>query len=939
MAVKDEQGRVRTLVEKNPGSTVVSQAQDRTLKEKASTATSALKDIQNSATRRATTAKQSREKKKKEKEWQPKNKTRVHPVEAAEEEQASEEEESDDLEQAAFGEEVYVVRNKAIPSNVKIPVFIQGKKFLGTADTGAGRALIGTLDGKALSLRPYGPKIQLKGLGRLKGRLSIPVNVVVGDRGAAVQFCIVEEDIFPLLLGTEALADLEFNVDPKELVLRDRITNDIIATQKDPEIVLNVRNTVTTSTNVVTGVDESLGEEELIQNFKTLITQLTPHLEDSVRGQLWELLIKYKEVWIRPKLGRFKYGCASFTATAAPIKQKLRPLLEPFKSECEKQLQLMLDAGVIRPSKSPWGFCPVFVRKPTGEWRFCLDYRLLNLRIIADGYPLPLLWENLQSAAHHKYYITLDLNNGFWNLPLDEKSKPLTAIMTHMGQFEFNVLPFGIKNSPGEFQRAVDTAFSDLYGKGVLTYIDDIVIYGNDLSTMFNLFEEVLRRCLDVGFFVKVRKCEFLAPRVLLLGHIISESGIQPNPKKVSAVRDAPAPTSKEQVRSFLGAASFLRRFVPHFAEMAEPITRLLKKGVPFQWLEEQQQAYENLKTNISDQVLLTAPDGNKPYVLVTDASSVGIGAVLLQEKDEELVPLEFASKTLTAAEKKWDVREKEAFAIKWAVKKFEDYVKASFTTVFTDHESLRWMDNASSGRVQRWALFLQQFNLAIKHISGRFNLVADFLSRLPLDDGDSELIDSIAVPAYIVRDQLLHHDIVVPPVPSPSDFQRHYATLSPQELKDTFLNDQDAMRYSLRTRRLFIPQPLRDIVLFWFHVSRFGGHLGVSRTVRRMKKFVWWNRLAQDVREYVDKCLICKRVHQHPSAPTVLNILTKPRLFQLVSLDFVGPREVNGVKSHYIVSIDHASRFVASTLSLFPPQLPLLSIFFVKSGYRIFGN
>ena len=250
-----------------------------------------------------------------------------------------------------------------------------------------------------------------------------------------------------------------------------------------------------------------------------------------------------------------------------------------------------------------------------------MDFRLVNKRIVADSYPLPLLWDNLQLAAHHEYYITLDLNNGFWNLPLAEASKPITALITHLGQFEFNVLPFGIKNSPGEFQRAVDTVLGDLYGTGVLAYIDDIVIYANDLDSLFTLFEQVLSRLLNAGVYIKIRKCEFILSSAPLLGHVISRAGIQPCPKKVEALRNAPTPTNKDQVRSLPGAATYLRRFVPDFSTIAEPLTRLTKKGTPFVWNDEEQHAFTQLKTCISDQVLLIAPDGNKPFVVITDAS------------------------------------------------------------------------------------------------------------------------------------------------------------------------------------------------------------------------------------------------------------------------------------------------------------------------------
>ena len=171
---------------------------------------------------------------------------------------------------------------------------------------------------------------------------------------------------------------------------------------------------------------------------------------------------------------------ARFQVAGPPNKQKVRPLPEILRQELERQLESMLRAGVVKPSKSPWGSAPVFVKKKTGEWRLCLDYRAVNKRMTPDAYPIPLVWENVQMAAHHRLYTCMDCNWGFWNVPLEEESKAYTAIVTHKGSFEFQVVPFGIKNSPGEYQRAMDLIFGDLYCKGVLCYIDDITIYSDE---------------------------------------------------------------------------------------------------------------------------------------------------------------------------------------------------------------------------------------------------------------------------------------------------------------------------------------------------------------------------------------------------------------------------------------------------------------------------
>jgi hypothetical protein len=290
------------------------------------------------------------------------------------------------------------------------------------------------------------------------------------------------------------------------------------------------------------------------------------------------------------------------------------------------------------------------VKKTTGEWRMCVDYRRLNDRMIGDAYPLPRLWDNLQRLARFHYYIKLDMNWGFWQLPIAEASKPLTSFLTHVGQFEFEVLPFGIKNSPSEFQRAVDSTFSDFYHEGVFIYIDDIAMASSTKGDLLQLFGRVLQRCTERGVFIKLKKCDFMRTQLPLLGHIVSAQGIAPQPRKVLAIRRATPPKSKAEVRSFLGAAGYLRRFVPHFAGTAAPLLALLKKHAPFVWGTEQIEAFTRLKELLCEEALLAAPQGDGPFVLTTDASDKGIGAALLQVQGSEFVILEYASAPFTPA-------------------------------------------------------------------------------------------------------------------------------------------------------------------------------------------------------------------------------------------------------------------------------------------------
>eukprot|EP01071_Lankesteria_metandrocarpae_P012078 Lankesteria_metandrocarpae@DN5490_c1_g1_i2.p1 len=297
----------------------------------------------------------------------------------------------------------------------------------------------------------------------------------------------------------------------------------------------------------------------------------------------------------------------------------------------------MLKQGVVRPSKSAWGSVPIFVRKTTGEWRMAIDYRKVNSRMVRDSYPIPLLWDELLLASRHVWYTTLDLNMGFWNVPLEEESRQYTALLTHRGTFEYTVIPFGIMNSPGAFQRAMDMLFGHLKPRGVGVYIDDIVIYTNTWKEHLALLNDVLDAACKGGVYLKLKKGLYAQQHVKLLGHVVGVNGIKPNPEKVQAIHNAIAPSNRAELRSFLGLANYVSRFVPHFAHMTAPLNDLLKKGVKYEWGDWQEEAFLELKDAVIEYVTLQAPQGLGKFTLVTDASDRAIGAVLLQEQGDEL--------------------------------------------------------------------------------------------------------------------------------------------------------------------------------------------------------------------------------------------------------------------------------------------------------------
>ena len=544
--------------------------------------------------------------------------------------------------------------------------------------------------------------------------------------------------VFPSLLGLPELQNLDMRIHPKEKTVYVHTVED----------VMMAAEAQASNIDAATGLDESLSEEEiLLMKLDQLRERMGHDLTEEQKDQVTALFLKYKECWLKPAAGKFKLSEGSFVPCGNPVKMKLRRLTPEQEAEMDRQLDSMLKAGVIRPSRSPWGSVPLFVPKKDGSPpRIAYDYRGVNRRLVKDAYPLPLIQEGLQKAARKRFLTCLDGMWGFWNVRLNEESKAVTAIVTHRGLFEFNVLPFGICNSPGEFQRAMDLLFGSLFNKGVSVYIDDITIATDTFEEHLECLGEVLKRCCKNGLYLKVTKSHLGCKEVPMLGHVVGRGGIMPDPKKVAVIRDARPPMNRKELQSFLGFAGYLRKFVPFYSDVALPLTELNKPNVRWEWRDVHDQAFQALKNAICEQTLLNVL-GDGLFVLLCDASDYAIGSALAQWRDEELFFIAYGSKKFGKHEVNWSVREKEAFAIRWSLEHFRDYVRGHKILVLTDHANLQWMDKATEGKIIRWVLYMQQFDIEIRTLKGDDNVVADWLSRCCMHGEDDAEADKYCQP------------------------------------------------------------------------------------------------------------------------------------------------------------------------------------------------
>ena len=376
--------------------------------------------------------------------------------------------------------------------------------------------------------------------------------------------------------------------------------------------------------------------------------------------------------------------------------------------------------------------------KTVERWRIVFDFRKLNTVTIDDRYPIPNMDEILDKLGKCMYFSTLDLAQGFHQIEMDPADRKKTAFSTQGGHYEFLRMPFGLKNAPATFQRLMNTVLEGLIGKNCMVYLDDIVVFSTSLQEHIESLDKVFQRLSDANLKVKLIKCEFSKHETEVLGHIVTPSGIKPNPKKIKASLDYPVPQTEKEIKQFLDLAGFYRKFIKNFAKITKPLTNCLKKGNMVNAQDKEYlNAVDNIKILITEDPILVYPNYEKPFTLTTDASNVALGAVLSQQSH----PICFASRTLNEHELHYSTTEKELLAMVWATKYFRPYLYGRKFTINSDHRPLQWLHNLRepNAKLQRWKIRLNEYDFDVKYIPGRENHVADALSRIKIEECNAE--------------------------------------------------------------------------------------------------------------------------------------------------------------------------------------------------------
>ena len=639
------------------------------------------------------------------------------------------------------------------------------------------------------------------------------------------------------------------------------------------------------------------------------------------------------------------------TGDAAPKRQPVRRMPFAVRQEVAKQLKSMQASGVIRPSSSPWASPVVMVRKKDGTHRFCIDYRRVNAVTKPDLYPLPRIDDLLDQLGKSRFFSTLDLASGYWQIRVHPNSIEKTAFITPQGLFEFQVMPFGLMNAPSVFQRLMQQVLQGLNPEEgpdfVSVYIDDVLVFSHTLTEHLQHLRLVIQRLQKVGLKLKPAKCHFVRQEVEYLGHLITPQGLKPNPKLVAAVQEFPAPCNIREVRQFLGLSSYYRRFIPLFAKTARPLHELTRKGAEFVWTMECQTAFDTLKSKLVQAPVLEYPSFDKPFTLETDASIEGLGAVLSQPQDDgHLHPVAFASRALSPPERNYAITELETLAVVWAMSHFHSYLYGHSVTVFTDHTAVKAVleTPSPSGKHARW--WTRVYGCGIQEVKiqyrpGRANTNADALSRRPqapaptvgLAAAEVQIaaVESVATGegARNITELLQAAPVELEPVSFAEEQRKdprvlevirllEAGELPPDERRARKLALQehlfvviDDVLYHLdpkqqHLKQAVVPEHMRGQIMEENHRGPMAGHFSGHRLFNTLSRHWWWEGMYNDARKYVNGCPECTivsgggRVQRPPLHPIPVS-----RPFQIIGVDVMDlPKTALGNK-HVLVFQD----------------------------------
>lgn len=677
------------------------------------------------------------------------------------------------------------------------------------------------------------------------------------------------------------------------------------------------------------------------------VTPLLAHCKDKLSErelqQAKRLLLDFNDIFSKGDHDLGRTGLVKHridTGDAPPIKQRPRRLPFAKEKEVADMIAEMQKNRIIEPSTSPWSSPVVLVKKKDGSTRFCVDYRLLNNATKKDSYPLPRIDDTLDMLSGMKWFSTVDLKSGYWQVDIHPVDKEKTAFTTgtRNGLWQFNVMPFGLCNAPATFERLMERVLVGLLGDACLVYLDDIIVMGRNFTEHVSNLRKVFTRIREANLKLSPKKCTFFKEEVAYLGHIISSNGVRTDPEKIKAVQEWPIPANKTDVRSFLGLCAYYRRFVKNFSDIAKPLHRLTEDKRIFAWDSECDQAFIRLKEHLCTSPILGYPNREGRFIVDTDASNTGIGGVLSQEQGEREVVIAYFSKSLSKPERNYCVTRKELLAVVKTLQHFNKYLVGRQFTLRTDHAALKWLLQFKNpeGQVARWLEQLQEYNFTTEHRSGRTHLNADALSRRPCPEACShcarkETKEEVRMITTQGLDNEWSEDAIKKAQKEDRDLRKifewkevgqkpswsqvassspitksYWAQWDSLEIKDGVLfRKWETPKGDQTTLQLIVPRKQVASLLRYIHDGVSGGHLGVKKTLEKLRQRFYWIHCREDVEDWCKKCTTCASVKgPQTRSKGKLKLYNVGAPWERIAVDVAGPFPESDEGNKYIIVV-----------------------------------
>jgi hypothetical protein len=690
------------------------------------------------------------------------------------------------------------------------------------------------------------------------------------------------KDKYDFILGRDLLTDLKLIIDYSVAQFKwDSITVDMVPSgywtrSKIEQKQWNVNH----HANEELQLAQILPADYKPADLPAVVQQQT-HLTAEEREQLLTTLFDFQELF-QGKRGEFK---------GEPIELELLPGSKPFYAKpfsipkayqkvTKDEIARLEEIGLFtKVASSEWAAPTFIIPKKNHTVRVISDFRGLNKCLKRNPYPMPKIPDIFRGMEKFRYATTIDLNMGYYSMPLSEQSKKLCVITLPWGLYQYNMLPMGVKPATDIFQQRMGVLFHDM--PEVSIFMDDTIVFGYaDFGTHLADVTEVLRRLQAAGMQVNPDKCLWFQSKVTYLGFVITRDGIKPQPEKIQGILHMQRPKSQKDIRRFVGMVNFYRDLYPKRAETLAPLTDLCGEKKKFQWTDKQEQAFIKMKDIITQDTMLTYPAFDQPFIVYTDASDKQIGGVVTQNGK----PLGFFSKKLTDTQRRYPVTEQELLAIVETLKYFRHMLLGHKIVVKTDHKNLTHPTSThTSDRVLRQRLVLEEFGVDLEYIKGAKNVVADALSRLPTEelfmfDEDVEFPLNLALIADKQQDAQLAAGLEQRP-PKYETTQRNGTAV--------FVHKQ--------TGSIYVPAALRSSILQWYHTTL--QHPGTKRMQATLRENFYWPGMDASVESLVRTCDTCQQckltaVRKYGKIPLPAN--TKIASWEEVHVDLIGPWDVH---------------------------------------------